>query len=118
MTMVEYIRSRYRTFAEREARDVSPLYEEIAYRVADSDAVLRFLSTLPLPKQQPNLLLAAVRFLLGTVSDADEFERWVRDHSESIRAEMLARSTQTNEPARCATILPVLARLPEPLALL
>jgi hypothetical protein len=31
---------------------------------------------------------------------------------------MGARSTQTNEPARCATLLPVLARLPQPLALL
>jgi hypothetical protein len=31
---------------------------------------------------------------------------------------MLARSTQTNEPARCAALLPVLAGLPEPMALL
>jgi hypothetical protein len=31
---------------------------------------------------------------------------------------MLARSTQTNEPARCATLLPLLAQLPPPLALL
>jgi hypothetical protein len=31
---------------------------------------------------------------------------------------MQSRSTQTNEPARCATLLPVLARLPQPLALL
>ena len=31
---------------------------------------------------------------------------------------MLARRTQTNEPARCATLLPALARLPEPLALI
>jgi hypothetical protein len=31
---------------------------------------------------------------------------------------MLSHSTQTNEPARCATLLPVLARLPQPLALI
>jgi len=31
---------------------------------------------------------------------------------------MLARSTQTNEPGRCAALLPVLTGLPEPLALL
>ena len=31
---------------------------------------------------------------------------------------MLARSTQTNEPARCAVLLPVLAQLPQPLALI
>ncbi|MGH3410919.1 MAG: DUF2332 family protein, partial [Streptosporangiaceae bacterium] len=31
---------------------------------------------------------------------------------------MLARRTQTNEPARCANLLPALAGLPEPLALI
>jgi hypothetical protein len=31
---------------------------------------------------------------------------------------MLSRTTQTNEPARCAVLLPLLARLPQPLALL
>ena len=31
---------------------------------------------------------------------------------------MLARRTQTNEPARCATLLPALALLPQPLALI
>jgi hypothetical protein len=31
---------------------------------------------------------------------------------------MLERSTQTNEPARCATLLPVLMQLPQPLALI
>jgi hypothetical protein len=31
---------------------------------------------------------------------------------------MLARSTQTNEPGRCAALLPILARLPQPLALI
>ena len=30
---------------------------------------------------------------------------------------MRARRTQTNEPARCAVLLPALAQLPEPLAL-
>ena len=31
---------------------------------------------------------------------------------------MMERSTQTNEPARCATLLPILAALPQPIALL
>jgi hypothetical protein len=31
---------------------------------------------------------------------------------------MLSHSTQTNEPARCATLLPVFAQLPQPLALI
>ncbi|WP_082497976.1 DUF2332 domain-containing protein [Pseudorhodoferax sp. Leaf267] len=117
-TVTENLRLRYRTFAEREAHVICPLYEQIACQIAGSDDVLRFLSTLPIPKQQPNLLLAAAKFLFGTARDADQFEQLVLDHSESIRAVMLARSTQTNEPGRCATILPVLARLPGPLALI
>ena len=35
-----------------------------------------------------------------------------------IEALMLERRTQTNEPARCALMLPLLAALPQPLALL
>ena len=35
-----------------------------------------------------------------------------------MAAVIAARRTQTNEPARCATLLPLLARLPQPLALL
>src|SRR5450432_2243342 len=31
---------------------------------------------------------------------------------------MLSRTPQTNEPARCAVLLPLLAQLPQPLALL
>jgi hypothetical protein len=39
-------------------------------------------------------------------------------HWGAIVPVILARYTQTNEPARCATLLPVLAALPQPLALL
>ena len=42
----------------------------------------------------------------------------LREAAPAIRATMLARRTQTNEAGRCATLLPVLARLPQPLALL
>jgi hypothetical protein len=42
----------------------------------------------------------------------------VLQDKDALRAVMLARSTQTNEPGRCAALLPVLTRLPEPLALL
>lgn len=83
--VIENIRARYRMFAEREAHGVSPLYEELAFRVAESDALLQFLSTLPPTKQQPNLLFGAVKLLMGTATDANEFEHWVISRSESIR---------------------------------
>ncbi|HTE17245.1 MAG TPA: DUF2332 domain-containing protein, partial [Armatimonadota bacterium] len=70
------------------------------------------------PKQQPNLVFAAVRHLYGTPDDPAHFARLLAEHAEPIRALVLRRSTQTNEPGRCAVLLPALARLPQPLALL
>jgi hypothetical protein len=63
-------------------------------------------------------LLAVVRYLYGTPEDPVRFLELVRSHTDEIADVMTLRSTQTNEPARCATLLPVLAGLPQPLALL
>ncbi len=112
------IRARYRHFAEHEARGISPLYEELALGVAESEAALRFVASLPAGKRQPNLVLAAVRHLYGTPGDARHFVSLVEAHPQPIRALVLARSTQTNEPGRCATLLPALALIDGPLALL
>jgi hypothetical protein len=108
----------YRRVAEVEARARSPLYETLARHVADDVEVLRFLLTLPKEKRQPNLLLAAMRYLLGTPVDWGDFRRRLLGDCDAVRRLMLERSTQTNEPARCATLLPVLAQLPQPLALI
>src|SRR3954471_3454922 len=108
----------YTRFAEAEAHGRSPLYEELARSVALDPEVIGFLAALPVEKRQPNLLLAAVRRLFGTAADYGEFRRSILDNRDAVRSLMLARSTQTNEPGRCATLLPVLAMLPQPLALL
>jgi hypothetical protein len=112
------IASVYLRFAEREAHGRSALYEDLARGVASEPAALSFLADLPPPKQQPNLLFAAVKYLYGTPSDWRHFERLLNKHWDEIKALMMVRSTQTNEPARCATLLPLLARLTPPLALL
>ncbi|HEX2210944.1 MAG TPA: DUF2332 domain-containing protein [Longimicrobium sp.] len=112
------IRARYRAWADREAHGVSPLYERLARYVAESDAAVTFVATLPRPKQQPNLLFAAVRHLYGTPRDGRHLEELIERHPDAIREVILARRTQTNEPGRCAALLPALARLPQPLALL
>lgn len=112
------VRMRYRHFAEHEAKGVSPLYEALARAVAESEPLLRFIASLPPAKQQPNLVFAAVRHLYGTPADAREFSALVERHPKPIRGLILRRNTQTNEPGRCATLLPALARLPQPLALL
>jgi hypothetical protein len=112
------IRARYQSWADDEAQGVSPLYEALARFVAESEGLLSFVASLPPRKQQPNLVFAAVRHLYGTPRDPRHFAELVERHGEAIRAVILARSTQTNEPGRCATLLPALARLPQPLALL
>lgn len=108
----------YRRFAAEEARGRSPLYEELALAVAADPELIGFLETLPREKQQPNLLLAAVRLLFGTAADKEQFRQLVLDNADALRAVMLTRSTQTNEPGRCATLLPIFAKFPQPLALL
>ena len=107
-----------RRFAEIEARDRSPLYASIASSVAADPFALEFLGALPDEKQQPNLLLAAVRYVCGAAEDWPQFRAMLRDNAPAVAAVMRARRTQTNEPARCATLLPALARLSQPLALL
>jgi len=114
----ERVAARYERFAAFEARGRSPLYERVASAIARDRAVLVYLAGMPEPKWQPSLLLAAVRYLYGTPDDAGGFIDLVRAHGAEIADVMAARSTKTNEPARCATLLPVLARLPQPLALL
>ena len=110
--------TRYRLMAERGVGGVSPTYERLCFGVAGDAEVLARLDELSPPKRQPNLLLGAVRFLGGPVSDYPQFRDWVLGHWTELSATMRARSTQTNEARRCATLLPVLAALPQPLALL
>jgi hypothetical protein len=59
-----------------------------------------------------------VKYVYGAPRDWSNFRRLLLEHKDEIRATIMARSTQTNEPARSATLLPLLARLPPPLALL
>jgi hypothetical protein len=107
----------FRAFAA-EARGRSPQYEELARAAADDPLVLGFLDTLPPAKRQPNLLFAVARYLLGAPADCSALRKLVRDRRDELAAAMRTKRTQTNEPARCATLLPALALLPQPVALL
>jgi hypothetical protein len=115
---LERISARYLRFAVDEARGESELYERLALAVAASRELLTFLAGLPSEKRQPNLFLAAVRHLCGIPESEDGLVEMVRREHRRIGALMLARTTQTNEPGRCSALLPVLAQLPQPLALL
>ncbi|WPZ34307.1 DUF2332 domain-containing protein [Thalassobaculum sp. OXR-137] len=111
------IAKRYRDFVEEQVRGRSPIYVALGLAVAETPETLAFLATLPAPKQQPNLLLAAVRHVCGVPADGAALTAAIRSQGEAIRAVMLSHSTQTNEPGRCALLMPVLARLPQPIAL-
>ena len=115
---LEKISQGYLRFAREEARGQSAHYERLALAVAGQRELLAFLHRLPAAKRQPNLFFAAARHLGGLPPDADALLALIRRDGESLRALMLSRSTQTNEPARCAVLLPALARLQPPLALL
>jgi hypothetical protein len=106
----------YRAFTE-EAAEESPLYAALAAAVADDRDVLAFLAGLPAGKRQPNLLFASLRFLGEAPADDAELHRRVTEDPDRLRTTMLARATQTNEPARCAALLPALAMVEGPLAL-
>ncbi len=108
----------YRRFAAREAVSRSPLYVELCDGIAGDGELLSLLVQLPLEKRQPNLLLAAVKYLYGVAADWPDFRNRALAHWHEVEAVIRTRRTQTNEPARCATLLPLLALLPPPLALL
>src|SRR5580658_9635775 len=98
----------------REARGRSPAYESLSPAVAADDLILEFLATLPPAKRQPNLLFAAARYLLDAPPAIGTLRILVRENGTELSHVMQARRTQTNEPARCATLLPALAALPGP----
>jgi hypothetical protein len=111
------MRDRYLRFAE-EAVGRSPGYVSLAEAAADDPAVLAFLGTLPYEKSQPNMLFGAACYLLGEPADIGRLRTLVSECPYELAREMVTRRTQTNEPARCATLLPALAQLPQPLALI
>jgi hypothetical protein len=108
----------YLRFAENEAHGRSAIYEEWARGVAADPLVLELIAGLPLPKQQPNLVFATARLLGAPGAGWSAFRPWLVEHWEAVAAEARQRGTQTNEPGRCAALLPALALVPGPIGLL
>lgn len=118
MTLVRAISERYRRFGRDEAAGRSAVYERLAGWVAESSVALSFLDRLPVERQQPNLLFAALRLVAGIPASASELDHAIDAQAEAIAEIMITRMTQTNEPGRCAVLLPALALLEGPLALI
>lgn len=107
----------YLDFATYAAGD-SPCFEEWALGVAGDEQVLAWLATLPALKRQPNLVFAAARWHGAPAPGPYAGLRQVlTEHEPAVRATVMARATQTNEVGRLATLVPVLAMVDGPLAL-
>lgn len=112
------VAERYRRFAALEAPGRSQLYASWADRVADDPSLQAMLARLPGTRRQPPLVFAVTRLLGSGDVAADAWAEWLRDNADAVVAECLARSVQTNEPLRCAALLPALSRIDGPIALL
>jgi hypothetical protein len=117
---VEPLSQIWRRFAEAECGTYSPLYAAISHSVADDPELLGLAAAAPPSGQQPNVLLAAVHYLLlGGIThplaevyagraDPDLAPVLFRDLCLSQRHNvgrlLASRHTQTNEPGRAALL--------------
>lgn len=109
---------RFGRFAREEAPGRSAVYEAWARRVIDDPAVAAALARVPASRRQPPLVFAVLRLLGAPIDDVDAWASWVLSRAEEIAAECGRRSVQTNEPLRCAALLPALSLIDGPIALL
>jgi hypothetical protein len=107
----------YEWFAT-EAEASSPAWARVARQVASTPSIAYLLDTLPAVARQPNLFFGALKFLGGPLDADTSLPDWVADHWPQIERLATTRFTQTNEVGRCAVIAPVLASLPQPIALI
>lgn len=108
----------YRDFATYAADD-SPCFEAWAEGVVADPEVLAWLDTLPPIKRQPNLVFAAARWLGAPAPGTyDGLRRVLLEQEAEVRAVVMSRATQTNEVGRLATLVPVMALVEGPMALI
>jgi hypothetical protein len=109
----------YAQFAESQALNGgSPTYRDWARGVAADPEVRALLDDLPEPKRQPNLLFAAARLMGAPSGGWAEVRPWLLATWPGVERTMRTHATQTNEPRRCATLLPALATIDGPIALI
>lgn len=120
--------SEFERFADVEVGDSSPLYKALAQSVADDEDLLAIADATPPGQPAPNLLLAAVQFLLfdnqnaplaayfASITDSprppdDDLVGHFREFCLTNRDELVnvisTRRVQTNLVRRSATLLPV-----------
>ena len=112
------VAERYARFARDEAPGRSDLYAEWAAGVAADASACSVLARIPETRRQPPLVFAVTRMLGSGEGRYSDWAGWLSAHADEVVAEASVRSVQTNEPQRCAALLPALSTMTGPLALL
>ena len=102
----------------RVAGESDGLYAEWASGAADDADLLARIASLPRAQRQPHLLFAVTRLSGAPEEPFAVWRSWVLANWQAVAAASAGRMVQTNEPARCAALLPALGLLDGPLALL
>ncbi|MEL4505849.1 DUF2332 domain-containing protein [Luteococcus sp. H138] len=105
-----------------ETAPTSPVWGAVCRWVAHEPELAALLDPLPGTKRQPNLFLGALRYLDAPLEPGPGLLDFVRQRWPEIERIILTRATQTNEPARCAGLVPALGLIEQqtrqPLALI
>ncbi|HEV2120728.1 MAG TPA: DUF2332 domain-containing protein [Candidatus Bathyarchaeia archaeon] len=126
LLLLDKTAERFRYFATKIYADRSPLYINLALRVAEDPELLRLAAGAQEKAALPNLFFAAVHLLLlkgehhqlaafyPSLNNSSRhydyvypyFRSFVLEHPEDIREIMRTHSVQTNEVGRCALLIP------------
>lgn len=133
---------RFKTFAAKECRGSSKLYEILSLKIAKDNEMLELCTHAPKGQPTPNLLLGAVHYLLlqGYEHDLKAFyaslvhfpkeeeqcfpffKEFCQNHREDIIAIMQSKFVQTNEVRRCSYLYPsfcyIYEKIKKPLSLI
>ncbi|WIB65777.1 DUF2332 domain-containing protein [Curtobacterium sp. MCBD17_040] len=109
---------KYRAWAQIEAHGVSDLYFDWATGIAADEHIVKLVEELPTTKRQPNLVFASARMAGVPLVPYEEARSEFMARWDAIRGIALTHATQTNEVRRCAVLLPELAKITGPIALL
>lgn len=112
------VAARYLRFAMDEAPGRSELYEQWAAGVASDAGVQQVIARIRPDRRQPALVFAVTRMLGVGDLGFDQWREWVLAHADQVVFECERRAVQTNEPLRCAALLPALSLVSGPIALL
>jgi hypothetical protein len=140
--IINSLSQRFKTFAERECHQSSPLYEHLAHRIADDHEILVICSACREGQPVPNLLFGSVHYLLMNhsshtlrnyypsivqtplpfIESFPHFKEFCLQNKQHLTHLLQTKLVQTNEVNRCAYLYPafcyIYEKVKKPLALI